>query len=125
MELSGAAARCYAACGRRRSAAAMRADVAAALAARGQSAAAAALYGRQAALLVGEGWPHLAASVLGKLAQCQEVGRWPRPGQLHARGRAAEVTACQRARGSSPCMPESTWQKSLRQPMAAQLHSVR
>lgn len=73
MELSGAAARCYAACGRRRSAAAMRADVAAALATRGQAAAAAALYQRQAALLVGEGWPRLAATVLTKLAECQEV----------------------------------------------------
>lgn len=73
MELSSAAARCYTACGRRRAAAAMHADVAVVLDARGHAAAAAALFRRQAALLLREGWPQLAAPVLQKLAACQEV----------------------------------------------------
>lgn len=51
IELSAAAARCYSRCGRHRSAATMRADVADALAARGQLSAAAALYERQVRLL--------------------------------------------------------------------------
>ena len=75
IELSAAAARSYALCGRLRNAALMRADAADALAARGAHAAAAALYERQARLFLREAWDQLAALVLPKLARCQKVGR--------------------------------------------------
>lgn len=70
-ELSDAAARCFAQCGRRRAAAVLYADVADALAVRGQLAQAAALYERQCRAFLRDGWYALAARTLPKLAACQ------------------------------------------------------
>ena len=73
MELSNAAAQCYALAGRLRNAGLMRSDVADALAARGDDAAAAALYERQARLFLAEAWHQLAGLMLRKLARTQQV----------------------------------------------------
>eukprot|EP00887_Chlorella_sp_A99_P003263 scaffold9.g3263.t1 len=70
-QLSEAAARCFAAGGRRRTAAVFHADVADALTAQGQLAPAATLYERQARAFLREGWLPLAARTLPRLAACQ------------------------------------------------------
>ncbi len=73
MELSNAAAQCYALAGRLRNAGLMRSDVADALASRGNGTAAAALYERQTRLFLAEAWHQLAGLLLRKLARTQQV----------------------------------------------------
>ena len=73
MELSNAAAQCYALAGRLRNAGLMRSDVADALASRGNLSAAAALYERQTRLFLAETWYQLAGLLLRKLARTQQV----------------------------------------------------
>ena len=73
MELSNAAASCYALAGRLRNAGLMRSDVADALAARRDDAAAATLYEHQARLFLAEAWHQLSGLLLRKLARAQQV----------------------------------------------------
>ncbi len=73
MELSNAAAQCYALAGRLRNAGLMRSDVADALASRGNLTAAVTLYERQTRLFLAEAWHQLAGLLLRKLARTQQV----------------------------------------------------
>lgn len=73
MELAGAAAACFCACGYRRNGYALRHDVAEALMRRHAYARAAALIEGQCRAFLREGWSVLAAGVLAQLVACQKV----------------------------------------------------